>query len=428
MRPRSRYRQRPLSRWKTLVVPGSLAAPLTLTRAQLSGVQSSATGADGATLGLFGADVARFNGTARRLLIEGQRTNAIRNPRAEGAVAGTPGTLPTNWFDSAAGLTRTVVGMGTQNSIFYVDVRWAGTTTNTFLNINFEGINVVAAANGEAWAASAFVAVVGGSFSNVTGLRSRVSVNNGLVYLGELVDTPPNLVPLLSGALARQPTTAGTIAQASATNVAPYLQATFANGAAIDFTLRIGFPQLERGAFSSTPILPPVGTPGASTRGADLVSASLSSLGIPASGACTVLWSGMIPQAAPSSAHQAIAQIDDGTNDNRLTLRNVQGTANVGIIWVVSGVGAGTATGGALTAGTPFRVGVSMNGAGRAAASLNGGAAAIVTGGISGGLTTLRLGQQIGGAEMFGETTLLRVLPYTLSDTNLAAAVAALPT
>jgi hypothetical protein len=39
-------------------------------------------------------------------------------------------------------------------------------------------------------------------------------------------------------------------------------------------------PQLELGPAASTPILPPSGSPGASTRGADLVTASLAALGI----------------------------------------------------------------------------------------------------------------------------------------------------
>lgn len=60
-----------------IVSAGSLLSPFALTRAQVAGVQSSALGADGATLDLYAADVARFTGTAQRLLIEGQRTNLL---------------------------------------------------------------------------------------------------------------------------------------------------------------------------------------------------------------------------------------------------------------------------------------------------------------------------------------------------------------
>ena len=79
-----------------LVAPSVLSNPLTLSRAQTGGVQSSAIADNGSSVALYGADTPRFTGSAQRLLIEGQRTNSIRNPRCEGAVAGTPGTAPTN--------------------------------------------------------------------------------------------------------------------------------------------------------------------------------------------------------------------------------------------------------------------------------------------------------------------------------------------
>jgi len=58
-------------------------------------------------------------------------------------VAGTPGTLPTNWGVSApAGLATSVVGLGTENGLPYVDLRINGTATGTgtapgFLFLNY---------------------------------------------------------------------------------------------------------------------------------------------------------------------------------------------------------------------------------------------------------------------------------------------------
>ncbi len=44
-----------------------------------------------------------------RLLLEPQRTNSIRNSSMVGAVAGSPGTLPTNWTrQNSSGLTQGV--------------------------------------------------------------------------------------------------------------------------------------------------------------------------------------------------------------------------------------------------------------------------------------------------------------------------------
>jgi hypothetical protein len=44
-----------------------------------------------------------ITGECLGLLVEEQRTNSIRNNTMVGAVAGTPGTLPTNWSATAAG-------------------------------------------------------------------------------------------------------------------------------------------------------------------------------------------------------------------------------------------------------------------------------------------------------------------------------------
>jgi len=66
--------------------------------------------------------------TCPRLLLEPQRTNSIRNSTMVGAVAGNPGTLPTNWnVSGAVGLTRTIVGVGTELGLQYVDFRFNGT-------------------------------------------------------------------------------------------------------------------------------------------------------------------------------------------------------------------------------------------------------------------------------------------------------------
>ncbi len=62
------------------------------------------------------------------LLMEEARTNAVRNPRFEGAAAGTPGTAPTYMSGlNGSGLTSSVVGTGTASGVPYVDVRLQGT-------------------------------------------------------------------------------------------------------------------------------------------------------------------------------------------------------------------------------------------------------------------------------------------------------------
>src|SRR5262249_20993640 len=72
------------------------------------------------------------------LLVEEARTNSIRNNSMQGAAAGTPGTIPTNWqssINSSAGLTQTIVGTGTTLGMEYIDIRAFGTTTGTSFGI-----------------------------------------------------------------------------------------------------------------------------------------------------------------------------------------------------------------------------------------------------------------------------------------------------
>ena len=408
-----------------IVGPGELLAPLTLTRAQLAGVQSSATAVGGATLSLFGADVPRFSGTARRLLIEGQRTNAVLRSaefdnaswtKTNGSITGTTASAPDG---SASGDTfepaASTAFHGCQQSV---------TVTASTPNI----VSV--------WAKSAGAPFVQVVYDNGASVGGWVNVN------------------LSTGAIMRGPEAAG-----GATGITGAVQA-FGNGwyrisvgathtgttgrilvcplpagqnaasinpsvttAATDAIIVWG-AQIEAGAFASTYIST---TNAAATRGADLVTATLVSLGIPASGACTVLWSGMIPQAAPSGVNQTIARLDDGTASNAFALRNEAGGSTVGVLRVVGGAASGNAVG-TMTPGAPFRAGFAIDGAGRIAGSFNGGAAVALTGGPTSGLTTFALGNTLSGSQLFGETLALRVLPYTLSDTDLAAAVAAMPT
>jgi hypothetical protein len=246
---------------------GSLDSRITFTRASTATFFNSS-----GTLTSASNDVARFDYNPATLaplglLIEESRTNSIRNNTMQGAVAGTPGTLPTNWSVSGLGtLTREIVGTGTSNGITYVDIRFSGTTSTTQLTVRFEVSNTIAAANGQTWAFSAWTAVVAGSLTNITGNGSNANLfDSGAVFVGGVNFAIPINI---SGALTRV-SAAATIATATTAFIQPQIYLTFSSGVAIDITLRIGLPQLELGAFA-TSVIPTTTT--ALTRAADVAS------------------------------------------------------------------------------------------------------------------------------------------------------------
>ena len=103
-----------------------------------------------------------------RLLLEPQRTNSIRNSSMVGAVAGSPGTLPTNWSTLLSGLTQTAVGIGTESGLPYIDLRFAGVATNTTCEVRLESITQIAALTGQAWNLNTYAKVISGTFNSAS--------------------------------------------------------------------------------------------------------------------------------------------------------------------------------------------------------------------------------------------------------------------
>jgi hypothetical protein len=411
---------------RSLVVPGTIFSPLTFTRTQASAASSSYFGVNGAAF-TAAADTPRYNGEAQRLLIEGARTNNVRNPRCEGVVLGvlgSGGALPTRWSHTSGGLTCTVLAFGRQNGVDYVRLRFAGTATSTFGRVDFEPNNGVAALPSQAWANSMFVALIEAPApANILRHAMLGLTSGGAVVAGNNFGATITATSAFTRHVQLQSlTSAATIA-----NVIYGFNYGMTVGVAYDFTVDIGWPQMELGAFASMPILPAVGTPAAAARGPDLITAPLGSLGLPAGGAGTYLFSGVIGQAAPSAANQVIFCIDDGTASNQYLLRNSAGGTVFTLIRSTAGALASSNSGAALTPGVVFRFGVAISAEGRAALSIDGGPVATVVGGPTGGLTTLRLGNNSVGAPMFGEASHFRILPYVASDNELQQLVMELP-
>jgi len=198
-------------------------------------------------------------------------TNYIRNNTMQGAVAGTPGALPNNWACSPTwdGLTLSVVGKGIENGVDYIDIRYSGTVVagNVANAILFDSNDGAPAQSGQVWGASVFLKLVAGSFSGIA------TMPIGIATWANVVVNVDNFVgPDLRGAIDLNlkqfeflsPSTGGS---------ASFVQArmrpvTGAAGSVVDFTIRIGLPQLARDAAPKFPIKT---SNGAVTRAADVI-------------------------------------------------------------------------------------------------------------------------------------------------------------
>jgi hypothetical protein len=254
----------------------------------------------------------------RGFLTEPGRTQSIRNATGSaGLVAGTPGTVPTNWVQqaNATGVTRTIIGTGTANGMPYVDFQYSGTATASDSVLFFEPSSGVATVNATTWTSSVHIALIAGTLTNVTckqGMRFRAAAGANIgtqIYETTFVPT---------ATLTRYERTA-TGSDATIAFCAPSLCLTCATGA-VDLTLRISIPQLELGAFATSPL---VSTTATLTRGADILTINpLPAWFRPDEGTFYVEASRYSIQVST-----CFFAVSDGTNNNSMSFINGAATA-----------------------------------------------------------------------------------------------------
>ena len=181
-------------------------------------------------------------------------TNSIRNNTMVGAVAGTPGILPTFWEGSGSEgeITREIVGVGAEDGISYIDIKYSGTPVTVDRSfINFENQDEIFASAGQVWSISTYARLVSGNF---TGASPRLAMRSRDADL-QLTDIAAQLLTAGGSDLgsSRQGFSAA-ISDPTSVYVLPFIQIALSTGVPIDFTLRIGMPQLQLGEYITPPI------------------------------------------------------------------------------------------------------------------------------------------------------------------------------
>jgi hypothetical protein len=361
---------------------------------------------------------------ARGLLIEGSRTNGVRNPRFEGAVAGTPGTDPTLMFFGAdvTGLSRQIVATGTDSGLPYIDVRWFGTTTAAGrLQWFMDGGGAIAASIGQSFTMSHFYKIISGTFPVANGVYAFAeldSVNTVLAQILVASGAPYSSDTRLTAA--RRFATA-TITNASTTFLRPVWFSDIINsGVAVDVTIRFAAPQTESESFPTSPIFPAVGSLAASTRATDFASMTPVTPWFNAAEGTLLLEASFpyFPTFNGTILGQEIFRLDDGTSNNAMVIRLVRNTGSNNYFDATAsagGVGILDSTNYSFSPGQIYRFALAYN-ATQFATSFNGSAVTTAaTTSLPIGINRLRIGAENGAANI----RRLAYYPMRLSNTTL---------
>jgi hypothetical protein len=374
---------------------------------------SAAQGFDAAgALFTAASGVARFVGPNAQLLIERGSQNLLANPRFEGGtpgVLGSGGALPSDTtLTSNAAMTREIVGFGVEDGIPYLDMRLSGTQTNTAAAVFSIGTGGSWACSvGQGFALCLCTRLIAGSFAGISTFRIRVLERNGGSSLTAY--NKMDFLPTAAALVAQRRTAVHTTIGATANNALLQLAVLPLANQAVDVTFRVGLPQVEPGAVVTSPILPPAGTPGVSSRAAGSLLYAPGG-GLPAAG--TLLLDGLLP-VAPGVERRLIAVETSGGAAGVAIACNGAATS-LSAAPFPSGA---AVTGGATSPGARFRAALAWD-AGGVAISVNGGGA------VAGAPPPTGLAQVAQGGAAATEALEIRRLelhPQRLGDAALAA-------
>lgn len=212
------------------------------------------------TLTEYASGVAAIHPTAG-LLVEEASTNEIRNPRCEGASGS---SAPTYWSVSAAGLT---INYETVNINGWPGVRitLSGTASG---NLQFiADVGFTSSSETDVFTASAGLILEAGSLP--TGFEFGLQHRNA----SSLVEADSAVITDADSSHRRYFLT-GTVDTAGVDTTNWFMRAP-SLAEAVSCTFVVLAPQLEESDYATSPILPDVGSPAASTRAADAITVPL---------------------------------------------------------------------------------------------------------------------------------------------------------
>lgn len=374
---------------------------------------STAQGFDAAAaLFAAAAGVPRFVGPDAQLLLERAGQNLLPNPRLEGAstgVVGSGGVFPSDCtFSSQAAMTREIAGIGTEDGIPYVDLRLAGTQSNTTAAVLFIGTGGSwTCSPGQSFGTSVCTRLIAGSLAGLTTFRLRVQERNGST--GVSLHNKADFMPTTSALRMQRRTSGHTIVSTTTNNALLQIAILPLANQPVNVTFRVGLPQVEPGSVITSPMLPPAGAPAVMVRAAGSLLYAPGG-GLPAAG--TLLLDGALPLAPGIERRLVALETADGAAGVAIATNGA--ATSLSAAPFPSG---GAVTGGAISPGARFRLALAWD-AGGSAISVNGGAAA------SGAPPPAGLAQVSHGGASAADAIEIRRLelhPQRLADAALAA-------
>ncbi len=314
---------------------------------------------------------------------EEARTNSIPNNSMVGAIAGSPGTLPTGWSGGGTvnGVTQTVIGTGIIQGINYIDINYAGTPTASGAAA-FSLATSITASQNQVWTQSAFLALMSGSWSNVSAYFDIEEVPSG-------ASDNKILNGVVTSSTLSRIVNIQTLGQSNTTSISYRFLFYYTISQPINFTIRIGWPQLEQGASVTSPVVTS-GT--ALTRAADVTT-----MPVTVGSAYTLFEQGAPQSPTGYSTNQTLLELSNGAGANQFGMfRLSTGISN----FYMSGGSSWNVNGGSLPQNAVANMAASNNGSAQNG-SVNASLVVAGTNSTSIAINQLYLGSSYNGSQFF---------------------------